>query len=139
MAEQFSLLGQVQQVYGELHADALEMMSARAELAQLELRLSQQRAARLGMCVGVCLLVGAAGFVVLVHLVVENLPNIGGLTRPQTLGLWGGLMLIAGLSFAWLAIRRFFRKYRHFEQSLAEFQADAELLSLWVKQAKQGG
>ena len=139
MTNSSSLLNQVKHSYQELHADAAEMLAARVELAQLELRLSTQRATRLLILVGICLIVAAAGFVMLVHLAAEYVPALFGLSQTATVGLIGGLMLLLGLGIAGLSIRHFWRKTRHFERTIEELRTDIVAFSAWLQREKSDG
>ena len=131
-----SVLGEIRQACGELQADAVEMLAARRDLAQLELRLATARTTRLGFVVGACGAAALAGFVILTHVAAENLPAVAGITRGQTRLLCGAGLMLAGTGAALWAVRRFLRKYRHFEQSQAELLADLQAMQSWLERGK---
>lgn len=137
MVAEHSILGQLRQGCGELHADANEMLAARVELAQLEMRLASARFKRLSIVVGACGLASLAGYVILVQLAAEMVPAFGTLSYSESLALVGSGLIAAGSLIAWLAVRRFRKKYRHFEQSIAELKADLSAVQGWLDHNKQ--
>ncbi len=136
MVAQNSLFGHLRQGCGELHDDATEMLAARVELAQLEMRLASAGLSRLTTFVGVCGVTALGGYVILVQLAAERLPALGSLSYSQSLALVGSGMIATGGLLAWLAVRRFRRKYRLFEQSIAELQADLQAVQSWLNRSR---
>lgn len=137
MAFDNSILRQIQLGCKELQADGTELLAARVELAQLELRLASARTTRLACVVGASGCISLAGFVILVQLAAEHVPAIGELSYGQTLLVVGSSCLITGGLLAWFAVKRFWRKYRHFEQTIAEFNADLTAAKQWMDRGQQ--
>jgi hypothetical protein len=137
MVAEHSILGQLRQGCGELQADASEMLAARVELAQLEMRLASARFTRLAIVVGGCGLAALAGYVVLVQLAAEMVPAWGTLSYKETLAILGSGLIATGGLIAWFAVRRFRKKHRHFEQSIAEIKADLLAVQCWLDHNQQ--
>lgn len=120
----------------QLLVDLTDMVRARRDLAELELKADVSSSKRLGLSAGL----GAVLVLTAMPLLVTFLAELLQAWRPigtESINGWvpilAGTLLLAGATLAWAGYRRFRRDFRGFRQSMAELREDVEWLQEWAR------
>ena len=122
------LLADVRQTW----SDVAEMLALRRRLAETELRSDLAASKQLAISAGVGLVVAVTGLPVLVIAIASFADRHFQLSFPWISTATGGVLLLGGSLFAWLAYTKFRRNFCGFQQSLAELQEDLIWLHEWA-------
>ncbi len=126
------LLKGLKDAVGSLGADLQEMAALRWQLALLELKAGAAAVKRLAVVLAVSAVMGVCGLSVLAVFAADVLDGLCGISRSGWLLLFGLALLLGGAAAAYLAWRRFRRRFTGLEQSLAELREDVVWIREWM-------
>jgi hypothetical protein len=123
------LLTDIRAGFGTLGDDLRETAAARWELARLELEADLRLAKRLAIAWSVTAAMALTALPLLAICLAEVLDGQYDISRQGWLLILAGVLLIAGLGGAWLAWRRFRRRFTGLDETLEELREDLAWLS----------
>jgi len=116
-----------------LTADIAEMLTLRARLAALELRVAKAQIQRLAIALGIAAVLGLTALPLLAVSAAHLLNGRLGISEAGWLVIMAAALLVTALLGAWLACRSFRGRFVGLEESLEELREDLLWLREWTQ------